>query len=142
MTSEIRCFVCKGSKMCRWAHPSHNAPCGACFGTGCSTSPYDQPRRGTTVGLRLEDFQRVGIADRLVGSHTRAEMRAALRFKGPELVLDLQIHSDGEVVRDTGGKLKYVGILISWINQDYDLRLALDQQEIASQGAQSRSPRA
>lgn len=45
-SSEIKCPVCKGSAKHPTAHPSHNAPCSACFGTGFSSASYDQPCRG------------------------------------------------------------------------------------------------
>lgn len=133
MASEIRCPICKGSKRGRYGQT-----CGACFGMGVSTNPWEQPRNGTTVGLRLEDFQRAEIPDRgRLMMHTTDDMIAALNARHPGTMPDLQIHSGGTVAPDAGGRSKYVGILISWANPEYAERLAHDRQEVATAGAQS-----
>lgn len=49
-TSEIQCRICHGTGKHQTAHPSHNAACGACFGSGRSTEPIDQQENWTMVG--------------------------------------------------------------------------------------------
>lgn len=46
----IPCVQCQGTAV----HPRYEHPCGACNGTGGSTCPWDQPRRGSTIGLTGE----------------------------------------------------------------------------------------
>ena len=133
--TEIRCNICHGTKLSKWAHPSHKAACGACFGTGLSTAPYDQARYSTMVGVGEEDLQRIGsvfhafntLAEKkaawlaLCAAHGRTEENAPL--------IDLQFHSEGPV--DTKSvKPRWTGILISWVNRQYASRLELDKQDL------------
>lgn len=43
-----RCPICCGSGVNPSPHPHM---CGACAGSGASTAPWDQPRRGATITL-------------------------------------------------------------------------------------------
>ena len=49
--TEVKCVACKRTKINPRAHPSHRAQCGACFGSGLSTAPWDQRRNATTVTI-------------------------------------------------------------------------------------------
>ncbi len=141
MASGIRCPICNGSKM----HPHvKDVPCGACLGTGCSTAPWDQPRKGTTVGVTWEDMQRIGVQERTVGYRLDEIQAALVAFQAvnglterTKVLPDLRLESPGTVSKDHRGRQKVTGILISWANLAYAERLELDRQEIASQGAQS-----
>ena len=121
--SPVLCNICLGTKIAPTPHPHE---CGACLGTGRSTAPWDQPRRGCTVGLRHEDFQRVGVQERTTG-YTEDEIRKALLARGSkdlqvdelQNLPDLEIHDSGRVTRDHNGRQKITGILISWKNPNF-----------------------
>lgn len=75
-------------------------PCGACFSTGLSTNPYDQPRNATTTGRKV----------------------------GEDLPEGLKALTSGEIITDFLGEQRIVGILVEWENPRYEERLALDKQ--------------
>lgn len=91
----IRCAVCRGTGKNRYAHRSHHAPCGACFGTGLSTAPYDQRRNGTTVTLWDGEERKLPPDTERHGAGTLTSRRIGMRTQNGMIYL------------------------ISWPNQDY-----------------------
>ena len=88
--TSIKCPICKGTKKGQYGQE-----CGACFGFGLSTTPWDQRRNGTTVTLWNSEDRR--------------------------LPADTKYHGPGkEVIRQIGMRQQRgLMYLISWPNQDY-----------------------
>ena len=49
----VLCKSCQGTGHCQVCHPAdrRRTLCGACFGAGLSTAPWDQRRNGTTITI-------------------------------------------------------------------------------------------
>lgn len=93
----IPCAICNGTAI----NPSHGAECGACFGSGLSTSYCDQRKNGTTTGVTYQEIEEHG------------SVYAAIQASMPG-VTGLEIQSKGHDIV-TG----ITGILICWDNPHY-----------------------
>lgn len=88
--TSIPCSTCNGTQ-----RGKHGQQCGACFGTGLSTSPWDQRRNATTITLWQGE---------------RRTLPEGVRFESP-----------GDRIERRRNGNKQVGhvYLISWPNQNY-----------------------
>lgn len=100
--SQIPCSICKGTKISPTSHPSNKTPCGACFGSGRSTNPWDQPRNATTIGVT-----RLGS---VVDGTAHWE---------PTLQENYTVHAETK-----GEKPGVWHLLVSWPNPEYPKKLA------------------
>lgn len=92
----ILCAVCEGTKVGK-----HGQECGACFGNGLSTSPWDQRRNGTTVTA----WDSEALPPILVDPNTTVHSRTRTA----------RLVGSGAMKYSQGGTI----ILVSWANREY-----------------------
>jgi hypothetical protein len=85
--TDIPCQQCNGTK-----RGDHGHECGACFGFGLSTAPWDQRRNGTTITV----WEGEKVPDGYTVHHSTHTSRKHLGR-----------HQDGYI------------LLVSWPNKDY-----------------------